>query len=119
MIVVDEPIVAGACGASAAGGVFGDDVVWYPFDTDRCDNPVTDIAIGDHAQPSPEWMAAVVEHCAQGLSLLERVDPTGFDAATTMAWAKGVEQVRRQAAAAGGSGVEQRVGRPDRRRRQD
>ena len=101
MTVVEDPPLGGASGSPAGGRVYGDDFVWYPADTERCYNPVTDIAIGDIAQPSPEWMAAVVEHCAQGLALLERVDPSGFDAATTMAWAKGVEQLRRQATAAG------------------
>ncbi len=101
MTVVDDPAVARGPGAPAAGGVFGDGFSWFPADEARGFDPVTDIAIGDVVAPSPEWMAAVVEHCAQGLSLLERVDPTGFDAATTMAWAKGVEQLRRQTAAAG------------------
>ncbi len=101
MTVVDDLVVAGASDASAAGGVFGDDFSWYPADDARGFDPVTDIAIGDVAAPGPEWIAAVVEHCAQGLSLLERVDPSGFDAATTAAWAKGVEQLRRQATAAG------------------
>jgi hypothetical protein len=64
-------------------------------------DPVVDIAVGDVAAPGPEWIAAAVEHCAQGLSLLERLDPTGFDAATVEAWAIGVEQLRRQATAAG------------------
>jgi hypothetical protein len=96
MTVVEDPI-AEASGVS----VFGDGFVWYPAAADRPFDPVVDIALGDVAAPSPEWIAAVVEHCAQGLSLLERVDPSGFDAATTEAWAVGVEQLRRQATAAG------------------
>jgi len=42
-------------------------------------------------------MQAVIEHCAQGLALLESIDPARFDVTTTAAWATGVEQLRRQA----------------------
>jgi hypothetical protein len=42
----------------------------------------------------------VVERCAQGLALLERIDPSGFDGATVTAWATGVERLRRQSEAA-------------------
>jgi hypothetical protein len=96
MTVVEDPIAE-----ASDVSVFGDGFVWYPAAADRPFDPVVDIALGDVAAPSPEWIAAVVEHCAQGLSLLERVDPSGFDAATTEAWAVGVEQLRRQATAAG------------------
>ncbi|HSP28151.1 MAG TPA: hypothetical protein VLN74_06335 [Ilumatobacteraceae bacterium] len=101
MSVVEGPIVAEAPDASACGRVFGDEFVWYPADPDRSFDPVTDIAIGDMAPPGVDWISAVVEHCAQGLALLESIDPSGFDAATTAAWAIGVEQLRRQATAAG------------------
>ncbi len=96
MTVVEDPIAVAPDVA-----VFGDGFVWYPADDRRGFDPVVDIAIGDVAQPSPEWIAAAVEHCAHGLSLLERIDPSKFDAATVEAWATGVEQLRRQATAAG------------------
>jgi hypothetical protein len=99
MTVVEDPFAAEAPDASAVV-VFGDGFGWYPADDHRGFDPVVDIAIGDVAAPSPEWIAAVVEHCAQGLSLLERIDPSQFDAATVEAWAIGVEQLRRQATAA-------------------
>ena len=84
------------------GSRFGDGFHWYPADDHRSFDPVVDIAIGaDAGVVGPEWIAAAVEHCAQGLSMLEALDPTDFDQATTMAWAKGVEQLRRQAHAAG------------------
>jgi hypothetical protein len=102
MTAVEDPFVAEAPDASC-GRAFGDGSVWYPADDQRGFDPVVDIFIGDGegAQPSPEWIDAVVEHCAQGLSLLERIDPSGFDAATSESWAIGVEQLRRQATAAG------------------
>ena len=76
-------------------------IVWYPADPAPAVDPVTDVAVGDGAgEVGPDWIAAVVEHCAQGLSLLESLDPSGFDAATATAWATGVEQLRRQAHAA-------------------
>ncbi|HYN34238.1 MAG TPA: HNH endonuclease signature motif containing protein [Ilumatobacteraceae bacterium] len=100
MTVVEDPIVAETPDASPGGRVFGDGFVWYPADPERGFDPVTDIAIGDMA-PGADWIAAVVEHCAQGLALLESIDPSEFDAATTTAWAIGVEQLRRQATAAG------------------
>jgi hypothetical protein len=103
MTVVEDPFAAEAPDASAVV-VFGDGFGWYPADDHRGFDPVVDIAIGDVAAPSPEWIAAVVEHCAQGLSLLERIDPSQFDAATVEAWAIGVEQLRRQATAAGDRG---------------
>ena len=74
---------------------------WYPAQEAPAFDPVTDIAIGDIAEPGADWMAAVVEHCAQGLALLESIDPSNFDTTTTAAWAIGVEQLRRQATAAG------------------
>ena len=101
MTVVEDPIGAERPGTSARREAFGDGFEWYPADEHRSFDPVIDIAIGNGAQPGVEWMAAVVEHCAQGLSLLEGLDPTGFDAATVTAWATGVEQLRRQATAAG------------------
>ena len=102
MTVVEDPVVAQAPGASLPGAAFGDGFVWYPADPAPRFDPVTDIALGaDAGVIGPDWIAAAVEHCAQGLSLLEALDPTGFDAATTAAWATGVEQLRRQAHAAG------------------
>ena len=101
MTVVEDPFVAETPDASTRELVLGDAFVWYPADADRCFDPVTDLAIGDIAEPGAEWMAAVVEHCAQGLALLEAINPSNFDAATTTAWATGVEQLRRQATAAG------------------
>ena len=101
MTVVEDPIGAERPGTSARREAFGDGFEWYPADEHRSFDPVIDIAIGNGAQPGVEWMAAVVEPCAQGLSLLEGLDPTGFDAATVTAWATGVEQLRRQATAAG------------------
>ena len=77
-----------------------DDLVWYPADPDRGFDPVTDIAITDRELVDPDWIRAVVEHCAQGIALLERLDPSGFDAETITAWATGVEQLRRQSEAA-------------------
>jgi hypothetical protein len=91
----------GPAGGSPGEVAFGDDFVWCPDDSvPRRFNPVTDIAFGDQAGVGPEWMQSVVEHCAEGLALLERIDPTGFDAATVTAWAEGVEQLRRQTDAA-------------------
>jgi hypothetical protein len=79
----------------------GDRFVWYPADPTPPYDPVTDVAIGaDAGLVDADWIGAVVEHCAQGLSMLEQLDPTGFDTATTEAWAVGVEQLRRQAHAA-------------------
>ena len=96
MIVVEDPSTPeGLEGSSGAG------FVWIPAeDAAGCD-PVSDVGIGDGGQVDAEWVAAVVEHCAQGLALLERIDPSGFDTDTSTAWATGVEQLRRQAAAAG------------------
>ena len=88
-----------ADGVPAPGPAFGDARVWFT-DRARAFDPVTDVAVGGHGHRGPEWMAAVVEHCAQGLAALEAVDPTGFDADTVAAWAHGVEQLRRHAAAA-------------------
>jgi hypothetical protein len=100
MTVVEDPFVAEAPDASG-GRVFGDGFEWCPDDSvPRRFDPVTDVAFGDQMVVGPEWMQAVVEHCAEGLALLERIDPSGFDAATITAWATGVEQLRRQADAA-------------------
>ena len=88
-----------APGAPSPEPAFGDAVAWFT-DGERAFDPVTDVAVGGQCHRGPEWMAAVVEHCAQGLAALEAVDPSGFDAATTAAWALGVEQLRRQSAAA-------------------
>ncbi|HSP29367.1 MAG TPA: hypothetical protein VLN74_12510, partial [Ilumatobacteraceae bacterium] len=74
MTVVEDPIVAEAPDDSADGRVFGDEFLWYPADPARSFDPVTDIAIGDLA-PGVDWIAAVVEHCTQGLALLESIDP--------------------------------------------
>lgn len=100
MTVVDEAVVGETPSASPGGPRFGDGFVWYPADDRRGFDPVTDVAIGDRTEVGPEWIAAAVEHCAQGLSMLEALDPTRFDAATVAAWATGVEQLRRQAHAA-------------------
>ncbi len=81
--------------------MFGDGFGWFPADDHRRFDPVSDIAFGRTEAPGAEWVEAVVEHCAQGLAMLEAIDPSGFDAATTETWAKGVEQLRRQSAAAG------------------
>lgn len=86
--------------APHVGSRFGDGFVWYPADDHRDFDPVTDVAIGDSTEVGPEWIAAAVEHCAQGLSMLESLDPSRFDAATVAMWATGVEQLRRQAHAA-------------------
>ena len=101
MTVVDDPVVAEAPRAHVGSGLFGAGFVWFPADDAPGFDPVTHVAIGDTGPVGPEWMAAVVEHCAQGLALLESIDPSSFDAGTTTAWANGVEQLRRQAAAAG------------------
>jgi hypothetical protein len=100
MTVVENP-VAETPGGSVAGGRFGDGFVWFAADEDRGFDPVVDVAVGDVGGVGVEWIDAVVEHCAQGLALLERVDASGFDQATVMAWAKGVEQLRRQVSGAG------------------
>ena len=100
MTVVDDAVVGETPSASPVGSRFGDGFVWYPADDRRGFDPVTDVAIGDRAEVGPEWIAAAVEHCAQGLSMLESLDPAGFDADTVAAWATGVEQLRRQAHAA-------------------
>jgi hypothetical protein len=76
-------------------------VVWCAADADRALDPVTDVVFGRAGPPDAMWIAAVVEHCAQGLAVLASVDPSQFDAATVEAWAVGVEQLRRQATAAG------------------
>jgi hypothetical protein len=87
MTVVEDPFVAEAPDASG-GRVFGDGFEWCPDDSvPRRFDPVTDVAFGDQMVVGPEWMQAVVEHCAEGLALLERIDPSGFDAATITAWA--------------------------------
>ena len=103
MTVVEDPLVGetpvASLPGSAFGSRFGDGFVWYPADPAPGFDPVTDIAVGAGVI-GPDWIAAVVEHCAQGLSLLETLDPTGFDTATTEAWAIGVEQLRRQTHAA-------------------
>jgi hypothetical protein len=94
MTVVEDPLVASEPPAPA----YGDGFVWFADEARRFD-PVVDVAVA--AGPlGVEWIEAVVEHCAQGLTALEAVDPSGFDAATTAAWAKGVESLRRQATAA-------------------
>jgi hypothetical protein len=101
MSVVEDFSLAVGPVRSSAERVFGDDFFWFPDDSEgRSFNPVTDIALTDRTLISPEWMHAVVEHCAQGLAVLERLDPTNFDADTTVAWAEGVEQLRRQSEAA-------------------
>ena len=87
-------------GETPGGARFGDGFVWYPADPTRAFDPVTDVAIGADVEVGPEWIAAIVEHCSQGLSMLETLDPSGFDPATVTAWATGVEQLRRQAHAA-------------------
>jgi hypothetical protein len=84
MTVVDESLVAETPAASAIGGVFGDGSVWFLAEENRGFDPVTDVAFGDVGEIGVEWIDAAVEHCAQGLSMLERLDPSGFDAATTM-----------------------------------
>ena len=96
MIVVEDPSASEASDGFAAGGFF-----WFRAEDAGRFDPVADVGVGDGGQVDAEWMAAVVEHCAQGLALLERIDPSGFDTDTTAAWAKGVEQLRRQATAAG------------------
>lgn len=100
MTVVEDPV--GEAAAAPSGGTrFGDGFVWYPADAAPAFDPVTDVAVGAAAGViDADWIAAVVEHCAQGLALLETLDPTGFDTATTEAWAVGVEQLRRQTHAA-------------------
>ncbi len=95
MDLVEEFSVPEASDVSAVGGFF-----WSPIDPIDRFNPVTDVAVGAVPAVDADWVAAVVEHCAQGMALLESIDPTGFDRDTTAAWAKGVEQLRRQAAAA-------------------
>ena len=95
MDLVEEFSVPEASDVSAVGGFF-----WSPIDPSGRFDPVTDVAVGAVPAVDGDWVAAVVEHCAQGMALLESIDPTGFDRDTTAAWAKGVEQLRRQAAAA-------------------
>jgi hypothetical protein len=87
MTVVEEPVVE-------------EPIVWCPAEVDRVLDPVTDLVFGRSGARDVEWVAAVVEHCAQALAVLEAVDPSEFDRATVEAWALGVEQLRRQAAAA-------------------
>ena len=88
-------------GETPARSRLGDGFHWFPADDHHSFDPVTDIAIGANAGVvDSEWIAAAVEHCAQGLSMLEALDPTHFDGVTTAAWATGVEQLRRQAHAA-------------------
>ena len=99
-IIEDRPRSAAADraddGSSGVGGF-----IWFPAAEHPAYDPVTDVAIGDVPPVGVDWVDAVVEHAAQALSVLESVDPSGFDAATSAAWAKGVEQLHRQAAAAG------------------
>jgi hypothetical protein len=63
-------------------------------------NPITDVRIGASPLDAAELVQAVIEQCAQGLALLEGIDPSRLDAAGTAAWARGVEQLRRQSEAA-------------------
>ncbi len=105
MTVVDDPWAGEALGEAPAvspgGSGSGGGFAWYPADPAPGFDPVTDVAVGaDAGIVGPEWIAAAVEHCAQGLSMLEALDPGDFDAATTAAWANGVEQLRRQTHAA-------------------
>ena len=103
MTVVEDPSVAEVAEVAAvpvADRAFGDGFGWFPADDDRRFDPVTDIAYGRTDPPGIEWVEAVVERCSQGLAMLEAIDPSGFDAATTETWARGVEQLRRQSAAA-------------------
>jgi hypothetical protein len=99
MTVVDDAVVGEAPPVSPVVSRFGDGFVWFPADDQRAFDPVVDVAVGA-PEPGPEWIAAAVEHCAQGLSMLESLDPASFDAPTVAAWATGVEQLRRQAHAA-------------------
>jgi hypothetical protein len=91
----------------AGGDPWGDDsfdgesFVWFPDDS--CPptyNPLSDVRVGAEPLDAAELVQAVVEQCAQGLAVLERIDPSRFDAAGTAAWAVGVEQLRRQSEAA-------------------
>ena len=100
MTVVEGVLVAKVPLAWAGGGVLGDGFVWCGGDDERGFDPVTDVAFGDVGPLDANWIDAMVEHCAQGLAMLEALDPSGFDTATTIAWATGVEQLRRQTAAA-------------------
>ncbi len=75
-------------------------VTWVAEESGPCANPVTDVRFGDGPMVSTDRVQAVIEHCAEALALLERIDPARFDVATVAAWAKGVEQLRRQADAA-------------------
>ncbi len=88
MTVVDDLPVGESPDVPPDEGRFGDGFVWYPADERAAFDPVVDIAIGDVPGVGVEWIDAVVEHCAQGLAVLECVDPSGFDQATTTAWAK-------------------------------
>jgi hypothetical protein len=97
-VVEQQPVDATPVAADSE--VDRDDLVWYPADADRGFDPVTDIAVTDRNLIDVDWIAAVVEHCAQGLALLERIDPSGFDRDTVTAWATGIEQLRRQSEAA-------------------
>jgi hypothetical protein len=77
-----------------------EDLTWVAEESGRCANPVTEVRFGGGSMVSTDRVQAVIEHCAEALAVLERIDPTRFDVATTAVWAKGVEQLRRQADAA-------------------
>ena len=74
MTVVGGVLVAKVPLASAGGGVLGDGFVWCGGDDERGFDPVTDVAFGDVGPLAAAWIDAMVEHCAQGLSMLEAVD---------------------------------------------
>lgn len=79
----------------------GDTHTWFADpSTGPAYNPLTDVRVGSGPLDPAELVQAVVEQCAQGLALLECIDPSRFDAIGTAAWATGVEQLRRQSEAA-------------------
>ncbi len=82
------------------GDPIDDDCTWFTDESSaRPYNPVTDVRVGAAPLARAAWIHAVVEQCAQGLAMLEHIDPSEFDAHTTAAWALGVEQLRRQSEA--------------------
>ena len=85
MSIVED--LGGTPGVAAGGQVFGDGYVGTAEEPRRFD-PVTEVASAA-ASTGVEWVQAVIEQCAEALAVLESVDSTRFDAATTASGRRG------------------------------
>lgn len=86
---------------SSAGDAVDDGAMWFTDESSgRPYHPITDVRVGAGPLDRATLVHAVVEQCAEGLAMLERIDPSEFDADTVAAWALGIEQLRRQSEAA-------------------